>query len=86
MVVRMIRSYAARVGVSDIDNICPLWEVRQAADDAVTEAINDLRRSGFSWERIGAEIGMSRQAVQQWHARRQGVNDPLTTPARIRGA
>jgi hypothetical protein len=78
MVVRMIRTYAQRVGVADIDNLAPMWEVRQAADEAVTEAITELRAAGFSWADLAARLGTSRQAVQQWHARRSGVNRSLT--------
>ncbi len=37
--------------------------LRQAKWDAIT----GLRDFGYSWERIGQEVGMSKQAVQQWH-------------------
>ena len=60
------------------------------AERAVTDAITGLRSAGFTWEELGAEIGVSRQAVQQWHKRRlagtsvqaskeSAVNDSLTT-------
>jgi hypothetical protein len=69
-VIDMIRSLARRVGGSDIAEFGALWEVQAAAERAVTGAITDLRSAGFTWEELGAEIGVSRQAAQQWHKRR----------------
>lgn len=69
-VLGMIRSLARRVGGSDIGQLGALWEVQAAAEQAVTDAITDLRSAGFTWEALGDELGISRQAVQQWHRRR----------------
>jgi DNA-directed RNA polymerase sigma subunit (sigma70/sigma32) len=90
----MIRSLARRIGGSDLAQFGVLWEVMAEAERAATDAITGLRSSGFTWEELGTEIGVSRQAVQQWHKRRladisdqasteSAVNDSLT--AKLRG-
>jgi predicted nucleic acid-binding Zn ribbon protein len=68
--VRMIRTMASRVGASDIAEFGAMWEVMTEAEHAVTEAIDDLRVSGFSWAEIGAEVGWSKQRLSQWRQRR----------------
>ncbi len=68
--IYMIRSLARRIGGSDIAQFGALWDVMSEAERAVTDAITGLRSAGFTWEELGAEIGVSRQAVQQWHKRR----------------
>ena len=59
-----------------------MWEVQATAEQVITDAIGDLPSAGFTWEELGAQIGMSRQAVQQWYRRRASsqpdVNDSLT--------
>lgn len=68
--VRMIRQMAKRVGASDIAEFGAMWEVMTEAEHAVTEAIDGLRVSGFSWAEIGAEVGWSKQRLCQWRQRR----------------
>jgi hypothetical protein len=68
--IRMIRAMAKRVGASDIAEFGAMWEVMTEAEHAVTEAIDHLRAAGFSWAKIGAEIGWGRQRLTQWRQRR----------------
>ncbi len=68
--IRMIRAMARRVGANDIAEFGAMWEVMTEAEHAVTEAIDDLRASGFSWAEIAAEIAWSKQRLSQWRQRR----------------
>ena len=34
-------------------------------DTAIAEAVNGLRKLGYSWAEIGSRLGISRQAAQQ---------------------
>jgi hypothetical protein len=68
--IRMIRTMARRVGASDIAQFGAMWEVMTEAEAAVIGTIDDLRASGFSWAEIGAEVGWSKQRLQQWRQRR----------------
>ncbi len=81
-VIALIRKLSQRVGGSDIAQFGALWKVMSEAEQAVTDAITGLRKAGVTWEGLGAEIGVSRQAVQQWHKRRassqSAVNESLT--------
>ena len=62
MVIRMIRSMARRVSASDLAAFGMLWELRDEADRACTDAIDGLRGKGFSWAEIAAETGQTGRA------------------------
>lgn len=70
MVVRMIRSLARRVSASDLAAFGALWELRDEADRACIETIDQLRAEGFSWAEIATEAGQTRQGLTQWRQRR----------------
>ena len=70
--IRMIRTLALRVGASDLAEFGAMWEVMAEAEHAVTETIDALRKAGFSWAQIGAEIGWDKQRLSQWRKRRAG--------------
>jgi hypothetical protein len=74
--VRMIRAMARRTGASDAATFALLWQMQNETADAVVEAIDLLRGQGFSWADLGAEIGVTRNAVSQWHKRHTGKDDP----------
>jgi len=76
----MIRQMARRVGGSDIAEFGAMWEVFTEAEHAVSEAIDGLRASGYSWARIAAEIGWTKQRLFAWRTagRRSGVKDSFT--------
>ena len=38
---------------------------RARSERQITEAVDAARRAGISWKRIGVELGISAQAVQQ---------------------
>jgi hypothetical protein len=82
MAVRMVRALARRIGAGDAAEFSALWELREAADGAAVLALDELQSRGYSWAEIGAEVGMSKQALSQWRKRRPGgdaVNVTFTT-------
>jgi hypothetical protein len=40
-------------------------DVAQLVQEVLAEVVRDARRSGASWEQIGFQLGISRQAAQQ---------------------
>ena len=85
----MIRATARRVGASDIAEFGLMWEIMREAEHAVAAAIGELRAKEFTWAEIGAEIGVSRQAVSQWQSRRAGGsagNTQLTANGAVDGS
>jgi hypothetical protein len=79
--IRMIQHMAKRVGASDLSQFGAMWEVRTEAEKAVTDAIDGLRASGFTWQQIAAEIGWNRSRLYQWRhraARERDVTDSVT--------
>jgi hypothetical protein len=69
-VVRMITALSRRAGASDLDVLAVLWEVREAADQATADAIGGLHARGYPWAALADVVGVSRQALAQWHGRR----------------
>jgi hypothetical protein len=79
--LRQVRSVGRRAA-ADPDEFAVLWEVRAEADGACTEALDGLRSHGYSWASLASIAGVTRQALQQWRARRPDPptsNEPLTT-------
>jgi hypothetical protein len=72
--LRMMRTYARRVGASDIEELAALWEIREAADNAMVDVVDGLRAAGFSWAQMASRVGVSRQALTQWRGRRPDQN------------
>ncbi len=79
--IRMIRAMARRVGAADIAEFGAMWEVMTEAERAVTDTIDGLQKSGYSWSQIGAEIGWSKQRLSQWRQRRGAVQRKRTVDA-----
>lgn len=75
--MRMLRAMPTRFKDEDVTEIAALWQIRAEADRVTAQAITRLRGSGFTWAEIAGELGVSLQAVQQWHQRRSAFNDPL---------
>jgi aspartate/methionine/tyrosine aminotransferase len=81
-VIRMIRTMSRRVGAADIAELGALFEVLDAADEAVVDGITDLLKSGYSYSELAREIGWTRQRLTQWYERRTRQPDP---PAQVTG-
>lgn len=80
---RALRAYARRVGGGDIEALPLLVNLRQRVDDAILQAVADLRAEpwGYSWGEIARVLGITPQtAYERWmHSAR------LKPPARKPG-
>jgi hypothetical protein len=66
---RMVKAYMRRVGEGDIAALPKLIALQKDLDDAVTEAVRQLRHEphSYSWAQIAEVVGVSRQAcMQRW--------------------
>lgn len=64
---RIVRRAGRRVADGDLEDLSELLEVAKLVDDAIDEAVQGLRAQGWSWARIGAAAGVSRQrATVRW--------------------
>lgn len=77
---RIIRAYGRRVADRDIEGLAGLVAARADLDDAIGTAVAGLVASDYSWADIGRVLGISRQAAQQQHARRQGTRPAPRPP------
>ncbi len=62
---RLIRAVGRRCSESDPDAAAWLTFLRSELDDAYARAVDGWRSAGFSDARIGAELGVTKQAVQK---------------------
>ena len=78
MVRRIVRAAGARVGQSDVDELRALVAIRADLDAAIVEAVRGLRNAGYTWESIGAELGITRQAALMYFNPRlkEGGDEP----------
>lgn len=63
-VVRLVKSTGRRVADEDPDSLALLVYIGDTLAEAWRTAIAGLRASGFSDGEIGAELGVTKQAVQ----------------------
>jgi hypothetical protein len=74
-VQRMLRALGRRVGDADIEMLADLDGCRATIDEIVTLAARQLHdQYGYSWARIGAALGMSKQAAHQRLGRQRFVD------------
>lgn len=67
---RIIRSAGKRVARDgDPADLAELVGMRDDVELAIAASVAGLRDCGYSWGQIGAELGLSRQAVQQRYGR-----------------
>jgi hypothetical protein len=62
---RVLRAYARRVAIGDIDPLTTMTDLSAEIDTAIRQAVTGLRGFGYSWADIGARLGVTRQAAQQ---------------------
>lgn len=67
MVARMIRAAGRTVAGYDPDQLGRLQALHAQIDRAMVTAIAGQRRAGVTWAAIGAELGVTKEAViQKW--------------------
>jgi hypothetical protein len=62
---RILRAYSRRIATGDVESLTHLINLAADINDAIQQAVNGLRATGYSWTEIGARIGVTRQAAQQ---------------------
>jgi hypothetical protein len=62
---RILRAYSRRVAAGDVESLAHMISLSDDINDAIQQAVNGLRASGYSWAEIGARLGITRQAAQQ---------------------
>jgi hypothetical protein len=67
---RVVAGYARRVADGDIEALTSLALFASDVDRAVREAVQGLRRWGYSWDEIGLRLGVTRQAAQMRYGQR----------------
>jgi ribosomal protein S20 len=68
---RVIRAYARRIATGDVDALADMTGLATEMDEAISQAVIGLRKTGYSWAEIAARLGVTRQAAQQRWGRRQ---------------
>ena len=64
---RVLRAYARRVALGDIEALTLMTDLASEIDTAISQAVQGLRESGYSWAEIGSRLGITRQAAwQRW--------------------
>lgn len=62
---RVMRAYSRRIAAGDVDGLEGLAAVAKQADQALSDAVRQLHRDGYSWAEIGARLGVTKQAAHQ---------------------
>ena len=62
---RIVRAYANRVAVGDVDALTDMVRLSVDLDRAIGDAVTGLRGYGYSWADIALRLGITRQAAQQ---------------------
>jgi hypothetical protein len=62
---RMLRAFGRRAAAEDPWVIRDMLDARAELDKSIQAAVTALHKAGYSWAQIGAEIGMTRQAVHK---------------------
>ena len=68
---RIVRAYARRVAIGDVEALTDLVGLSTLLDDAIAQTVTGLRGHGYSWADIAARLGITRQAAhQRWGGNR----------------
>jgi hypothetical protein len=81
MLGRMMHAAGRRVGAMDIDTLGQLYTLLTEETEATLgETCWALRRRGFSWSRIGAQLGMTKQSAWTRFAKYRPADMPVGAP------
>jgi hypothetical protein len=62
---RILRAYSRRIATGDVESLTLLINLSGDINDAIQQAVNGLRATGYSWAEIGTRLAITRQAAQQ---------------------
>lgn len=67
---RILKAYARRVAMGDIDAVADMVAIGRELDGHIQDAVDGLRDKGYSWSDIARRIGISKQAAhERWSHR-----------------
>ena len=70
MMSRMMRSYGRRIATGDPSDLADAVKLQRQLDAIIRDAVTAMRaESGFSWQQLADELGVTRQAAQQRYGR-----------------
>lgn len=71
MMSRMMRSYGRRIADGDPSDLADAVKLQRQLDGIIRDAVASMREtSGFSWQQLADELGVTRQAAQQRYGKR----------------
>jgi hypothetical protein len=62
---RILRAYSRRIATGDVESLTHLISLADDINDAIQQAVNGLRATGYSWAEISSRLSVTRQAAQQ---------------------
>lgn len=66
MLGRMMRAHGRRIADGDPSDLADAIRLADEFDQIIRQAVADMRaQSGFSWQQLADELGVTRQAVSQ---------------------
>jgi hypothetical protein len=78
---RLVRSTGGDAKLADPETFAVIWGLQLDLESAAVAAIDGMRAKGFTWEEIGAAVGVTKNAASQWRKRRAGSHPyPPETP------
>jgi hypothetical protein len=79
---RILRAYSRRIATGDVESLTHLINLADDINDAIQQAVNGLRASGYSWAEIGVRLGITRQAAHQRWGRTADIGQRIGRYAR----
>jgi hypothetical protein len=80
---RIIRAYARRVATGDVEGLRAMSLLTSELEQATRDAVQGLKKFGYSWSEIADRLGVTRQAAQMRYGDRtdRGALDRRITTA-----
>lgn len=67
---RVLKAYAARVALGDIDAVADMVAIARELDTLIQQSVDGLRAKGYSWSEIARRLGITKQAAhERWSHR-----------------
>ena len=83
---RVVRACARRVAAGDVDALADMTALAADLDEAIGQAVTELRMAGYSWAQIAARLGVTRQAALQRWGHRETEQDRCQHPSTVQAA
>lgn len=81
---RELAAMLRRAGDEDPEGFAQIAEALYNAIDGLEEAVNDMRRRGYTWRQIGAAMGVNHQTLhKRWGGHRPTTLEPADPEATL---